>query len=204
MSLAAEKFKTPYEALLDVPAHQVAQIINGTLRVMSRPRPRHALASSILTSELVNPFHRGRGGPGGWIILDEPELHLSNGDILVPDLAGWRRERLPRLPNTPYFETIPDWVCEILSPSTARQDRIEKMPIYAQQGVAHSWIIDADLQTLEVYVLQAFLDKKQDWLLWRTYQNQEMVCAPPFEALSFELGGLWFDDAPADDGLRSG
>jgi len=187
MSVVAEQLKTVYEQFLDVPDHKVAQIINGELRVMSRPHPRHALASSSLTDELFSPFHKGRGGPGGWIILFEPELHLSNGDIVVPDLAGWRRERMPQLPDTAYFETIPDWVCEILSLSTAKQDRIEKMPIYAREGVAHAWIIDPELQTLEVYVLH----DERHWLQWQVYRDQDTICDPPFEAINFELGGLW-------------
>ena len=190
MALAAERLKTIYEEFLEVPAHKVAQIINGELVVMSRPRPRHGYASLSLGDELVGPFQKGRGGPGGWIIIDEPELHLEDGDILVPDLAGWRRERLPALPETPYFEIMPDWVCEILSPSTARSDRADKMPIYAREGVSHLWLIDPGIKTLEAYVLE-----NAHWLLWRTYQDNDAVSAPPFEAVAFELGGLWGPEA---------
>jgi Uma2 family endonuclease len=186
MSMPVKQMKSVYDAFLEVPSHKVAQIINGELRVMSRPRPQHAMASSSLGDELVSPFQKGRGGPGGWIILDEPELHLDDGDILVPDLAGWRRERMPTLPTTAYFEIIPDLVCEILSPSTAREDRVEKMPIYAHQGVAHLWLIDPEAQTLEVFILQ---DKH--WLLWQTHQKNDTVCAPPFEAVTFVLDVLW-------------
>ncbi len=121
MDGSAEDFAT-YEDLLKVPRHLVAEIINGRLVTHPRPAPKHALAYSSLGDELVGPFHKGRGGPGGWWILDEPELHLA-ADILVPDRAGWQRKRLPELPQTPYFQLAPDWVCEILSPSTARGDR---------------------------------------------------------------------------------
>jgi Uma2 family endonuclease len=186
MGLAAQRIKTTYEAFLEVPDTKVAQIINGELRVMSRPRPRHGFASLSLGDELVGPFQKGRGGPGGWILLDEPEWHLADGDILVPDLAAWRRERLPVLPDTAYFETTPDWICEILSPSTARQDRADKMPIYAGENVSYLWLIDPALKTLEVYTLE-----NTRWLLWQTFQQNEAVAAPPFDAISFDLGGLW-------------
>lgn len=187
MSVPAERLKTVYEEFLEVPDIQVAQIIAGQLVVMSRPRPRHAWASSSLSDELISPFQKGRGGPGGWIILFEPELHLDNGDILVPDLAGWRRERMPELPDTAYFETIPDWVCEILSPSTARQDRFDKMPLYARYGVSHLWLIDPEARAMEVYVLQ----DNGHWLLMQTYTDDAEVRAPPFEAISFSLAVLW-------------
>jgi Uma2 family endonuclease len=193
MAMAAEKVKTVYGQFLEVPDTHVAQIINGELVVMSRPKPRHVVASSSLGDELVSPFQKGRGGPGGWLILDEPELHLDDGDILVPDLAGWRRERMPSLPDTAYFETIPDWVCEILSPSTVRQDRCEKMPIYATQGVAHLWLIDPDLRSLEIYTRQDAY-----WLLLQTYTDAAEVTTPPFDAISFSLAVLWDEMSPED------
>jgi Uma2 family endonuclease len=184
--MPAERIKSVYDEFMEVPDTKVAQIINGELHVMSRPRPRHALASSSLGGELFNPFQKGRDGPGGWWILDEPELHLDNGDVVVPDLAGWRRERMPQLPETPYFETIPDWICEILSPSTARLDRFAKLPLYAKYGVGHLWLIDPELKTLEVYALQG-----GHWLLLQTLADDAAVCAPPFEAISFNLAALW-------------
>ena len=119
--------RATYQDVLDAPAHQVAEIIEGTLHTHPRPAPRHTLASSTLGNELGPPFHRGRGGPGGWWILDEPELHLGE-DILVPDLAGWRRERMAELPDTAYLTLAPDWVCEVLSASTRKLDLHEKRP----------------------------------------------------------------------------
>ena len=130
-----------YEDLLQVPEHLVAEIVNGRLVTHPRPAPRHLRASSRLGGELDGPFDQGRGGPGGWWILDEPELHLGP-QVLVPDLAGWQRERMPSLPETAWFELAPDWVCEVMSPSTARIDRVEKLPIYAAAGVGHVWHID--------------------------------------------------------------
>ena len=174
-----------YEDLLAVPAHLVAEIVNGQLRTHPRPRPRHLVASSALGAELGGPFQRGRGGPGGWWILDEPELHLG-ADVLVPDLAGWRRERMPEIPEASWFELAPDWVCEILSPSTARMDRVDKMAIYAREGVAHLWLIDPDLKTLEAFELT-----EKRWTVIATHGGDEPAHVAPFDAFALELGALW-------------
>ncbi len=176
-----------YEDLLEVPDHLVAEIIGSRLITHPRPAPRHAQASSSLGDELVSPFGKGRGGPGGWWILDEPELHLA-ADVLVPDLAGWRRERLPSLPETAWFELAPDWICEVLSPSTARIDRVEKLPLYANAGVGHIWLIDPNIRTLEVYENQ-----NGKWLLLNAFENGEHVRAVPFDAIEIELSVLWVD-----------
>jgi Uma2 family endonuclease len=141
--------RATYDDLRAVPAHLVAELLNGELVTSPRPSPHHARAASSLGAELYGPFDRGRGGPGGWIILDEPELHL-HGDVLVPDIAGWRRERMPALPQASAFELAPDWVCEILSPSTASVDRTEKLPIYGSERVGDVWLVDPLIQTLEV------------------------------------------------------
>ena len=174
-----------YEDLMQVPAHLVAEILDGRLVTHPRPGPRHALAYSSLGDELVGPYHKGRGGPGGWWILDEPELHLGP-DVLVPDLAGWRREHMPELPDSAWFETPPDWVCEILSASTAKGDRVLKMPIYAREGLSHLWLVDPDLRTLETYALN-----KGHWLLLNAYKDDDKVSAPPFDAIELDLGVLW-------------
>jgi hypothetical protein len=128
----AAKVRSVHEEYLAVPDHFVAEIIRGALVTYPRPAARHAAAASALGAELFGPFRWGRGGPGGWIILDEPELHLA-GNILVPDIAGWRRERMPELPDVAAFELAPDWICEVLSPSTEAADRADKLPIYAEQ-----------------------------------------------------------------------
>lgn len=130
-----------YQDIIDLPENIVGEIIYGQLETHPRPAPRHALAPGSIDDELISPFQKGRGGPGGWWILPEPECHLGT-QVLVPDLAGWRRQRMFALPETAWFEVIPDWVCEILSPSTARLDRIVKMPLYAQLGIVHLWLID--------------------------------------------------------------
>jgi len=133
----------------------------------------------------VPPFHEGRGGPGDWWILDEPELHLG-ADVLVPDLAGWRKTRMPHRPDTAYFPLAPDWVCEILSPSTAVVDRVKKLAIYAREGVAHAWLIDPALQTLEVFRLEG-----GRWVLLGTHAENEVVRAEPFAEIDLELDRLW-------------
>lgn len=174
-----------YEDLLHVPEHLVAEILNGTLHTQPRPSPRHAWAASALGGRLSNPFGIGDGGPGGWWILDEPEIHLGD-EVIVPDLAGWRRERLPALPDGAWIDLAPDWVCEILSPSTAKTDRAVKMPHYAVHEVRWLWLIDPALKTLEAFVLQ---DGR--WTLEATLRDADTVALRPFEAHPFSLADLW-------------
>jgi len=182
------KRRATYEDLLRVPEHQVGEIVDGEMHVSPRPASRHALASSALGSGLGPPFHNGRGGPGGWWILDEPELHLG-ADVLVPDLAGWRRERLPEFPDAPGFTLAPDWVCEVVSPSTERLDRAKKMPVYARVGVRHLWLVNPLARTVEVYRLT-----DGQWLLLATYEGAATVRAEPFDAIELELAPLWGED----------
>ena len=184
MAEAVQKLAT-YKDLLLVPENQVAEIIYGVLHTHPRPAPKHAWASSSLGDELVGPYFKNKGGPGGWWILDEPECHLGS-DIFVPDLAGWRKTRMPELPDTAWFELVPDWICEVLSPSTARLDRAEKMPLYAEHGVKYIWLIDPDLKTLEAY-------KNVDgrWVLLTTLDNDKTVSVEPFDATEFSLAALW-------------
>ncbi len=177
-----------YEDLLQVPPHKVAEIVDGDLHVSPRPASRHALASSGLGSQLWESFHRGHGGPGGWWIIDEPELHLG-ADILVPDLAGWRRERLPEFPDTAAFTLAPDWICEVISPSTESLDRAKKMPAYGRQGVAHLWLVNPLARTLEVYHLA-----EGRWLLLATHEGSVQVRAEPFDAVELDLAPLWGEE----------
>ena len=174
-----------YEDVIAAPEDNVAEIVEGYLYLSPRPAPRHSNAATVLGSTLNGAFHQGRGGPGGWWILFEPELHL-NGDVLVPNLAGWRRERLPELPEGPGFELAPDWLCEVLSPSTQRFDRRTKLPRYTLAGVAHLWLVDPSTRRLEVY---GRLDR--EWVLLEEYSGAAAVSAPPFEAIAVDLAPLW-------------
>jgi Uma2 family endonuclease len=185
MSAVPARKPATYQDLCDLPPNRVGQIVHGMLYSHPRPAPKHALSSSALGGKLFPRFHMGDGGPGGWWVLFEPELHLGN-DVLVPDLAGWRRERMPALPETAWFDLAPDWVCEILSPGTARLDRIEKMPIYAADGVKHLWLIDPELRMLEAYENQ-----QGRWTLIASHADQEVVRVAPFDAAVLELGWLW-------------
>ncbi len=175
-----------YQDILALPGNLVGEILQGQLYTHPRPAPRHAQAYSALGYAVGGTFGGGVGGPGGWWIIDEPELHLG-ADIVVPDLAGWRRERMPALPETAWFELAPDWACEILSPSTARTDRALKMPLYAREGVPHLWLVDPDAHTLEVYRLQ----DDGHWLLLDTLKENDPVKQPPFDAITFALESLW-------------
>jgi Uma2 family endonuclease len=184
------KRRATYEEVLRAPPHKVAEIIDGELVLSPRPAGPHAAAATALGEELGPPFKRGRGGPGGWIILDEPELHLGR-DVLVPDLAGWRRETMSAVANEPYFTIRPDWICEVLSPSTERFDRSDKIALYAAAGVSHAWLVNPLQRTLEV--LRLSLEQPRQWLSLGVYQNEAKVQAEPFEAFTLDLAVLWMD-----------
>lgn len=176
-----------------MPDHLVGEIVGGELTATPRPKPRHALSASRLGAKLCPPFDMGDGGPGGWWILDEPELHLGQ-DVLVPDLAGWRRERMPELPEAAWFELAPDWICEVLSASTARHDRATKLPVYAIKKVPHVWLVDPDARTLEVLRLQA-----DGYLVASVHGGDQVVRTEPFEAVELDLLVLWGETRPKDE-----
>lgn len=178
--------RATYEELLAAPRHVVAEIIGGELRTHPRPAPAHARAATRLGSRIERFFDEGDGGPGGWWILFEPELHFASGDILVPDIAGWRVERMPELPTTAYFATPPDCVCEVLPPSTAAEDRADKMPAYADAGVPHVWLIDPLVRTLEVMRLEG-----GRWFVAATFRGDALVRAEPFDSVELSLADLW-------------
>ena len=180
--------RATYEDLKKVPDIMVAEIVDGELHVSPRPALPHANAASALGALLGLPFHFGRGGPGGWIILFEPELHFGR-NVLVPDLAGWRRSRLPHVPDAPYLALAPDWVCEVSSPSTAMLDRAKKLQIYARAKVGHAWIIDPSAHLVEVLQREA-----GRWLIAAAYAGAKVVRADPFAEIPLDLGLLWTDE----------
>lgn len=178
---------SPYDRLNALPEGLTGEILNGQLHAQPRPSGIHVGVESALHSELSGPFDRGRGGPGGWRILMEPEIHfVRDKEVCVPDLAGWRRERLPRLPRDQRFEVVPDWVCEILSPSTESKDRRIKMPIYCRYGVRFAWLIDPLKQTLEAFILD-----DADWKALGIWHGEASAAVPPFESVPFSVAGLW-------------
>jgi len=175
---------------MQVPDHLVAEIIDGELFTSPRPALPHALAASSIGQDL-GPFARRPGSPGalgGWWILFEPELHFDE-DVLVPDLAGWRHERLPRVPNAAFMTLAPDWVCEVVSPATGRLDRVRKLPVYSRRGVAWAWLVDPIVRTLEVYRREG-----SSWTIATTHGGSETVRAAPFDTLEIDLGRWWPDD----------
>jgi len=183
--------RATYDDLRAVPDCMIAQIIDGELAVMPRPASPHALASSAIGSALFERFHGPPGGasaPGGWIILYEPELHLGD-DVLVPDLAGWRRRRMPTVPEVAAFTLPPDWVGEVLSPDSVGWDRVRKMRIWAREGVGHVWIVDPLARTLEVYRLAA-----GRWVVAGTHAGPEPVRAEPFEAVALAAHRWWREE----------
>jgi Uma2 family endonuclease len=171
-----------YEDLLKVPDHLVAELIDGELFTSPRPGVPHAEGASELLSILRTAF--GKRGDGSWHILFEPELHLG-GDVLVPDLAGWRTDHLPALPRTPSISIAPDWACEFLS-TNQRLDRAVKMPIYAREGVPYAWLIDVNAQYLEVKRLANGF-----WTELAVFSGEAKVRAEPFEAIEIDMTLVW-------------
>ena len=176
-----------YEDLYHIPENMVGEIIDGELYVHPRPSMKHSNVVSGLQDELGPPYRRGRGGPGGWVILFEPELRLGE-NTLVPDLAGWKKERLPAPPKTNWCDIAPDWVCEVLSPSTIRMDKTRKMPAYAQHNVSHLWLVDPRAKTLDVFRLES-----KRWLLVSSHAEDDLVRAEPFREIEISLADLWWE-----------
>lgn len=179
--------RATYEDVLNAPENKVAEILDGELVLSPRPTYRHARAQSALFGQLWRPFDQGQGGPGGWWLLTEPELHFGEA-VVVPDVGGWRRERLPEIPDRPWLDLAPDWVCEVLSPSTERIDRSRKLRIYAEAGVAHAWLVNPLQPTLEVLRL-----KDGVWTIVRVLTGTEAVPVEPFEAVPLDLRVVWGD-----------
>src|SRR5689334_2734041 len=183
--MAAKPLKknATYDDLREVPDHFVAEMFDGDLYASPRPALPHANTASALLIEIGKSFHHK--GPSGWVILIEPELHFAR-DVLVPDIAGWRRARLPNVPADAYSTLAPDWICEVLSTSTEAIDRGEKLRIYAREGVACAWLVDPIARSLEVMSLES-----GRWTKHERYEGETKVRAAPFDAIELELGTLW-------------
>lgn len=181
----ALKRNATYADLYGIPENFVGEILGGELYASPRPAYPHTFSASVLGVQLGGAFQLGINGPGGWLVLDEPELRMAD-DVLVPDLGAWRRERLPAPPTGEYPAVAPDWVCEVLSPSTERIDRAKKLAIYAREGVAYAWLVEPLQRTLEVLRLES-----GRWSLLATRSARDRVRAEPFEAIELDLATLW-------------
>lgn len=187
MTSAALRIPSLYDQLTALPESLTGEIINGQLRTQPRPGWPHALVTSRLGADLEGPYGRGRGGPGGWWIIDEPEVHfVLDLEVTVPDLAGWRRERLPVPPQGHKVTVVPDWICEVLSPATSSTDREEKMPLYARHGVRFAWLVNPRSHTLEAFMLE-----QGAWITLGVFGEDEKVAVPPFELVTLDLADLW-------------
>jgi Uma2 family endonuclease len=183
--IAPAKRNATYDDLLAVPPHLTAEIIFGSLYTHPKPAAPHANTQFSLGGELSGPFQKGRGGPGGWWFMTEAELHLGP-HVVAPDVSAWRKERMLHLPSTAYVTLPPDWVCEIISPSTESIDRGPKRRISATYSVGHLWHLHPVARYLEVYAL-----REKQWVHIETFQDGEEVRAPPFDAVAFQLSDLW-------------
>jgi Uma2 family endonuclease len=165
---------------------RVWEVLGGSLEAQPRPRPAHSRAQARVAGELSGPFDQGRGGPGGWWLLIEPDVEFEVHEIVVPDVAGWRRERMSVLPAERPIRTRPDWTCEVLSPSNRRRDRGRKADLYLRAGVPHYWIVDPDERMLE-----AFEAKAGAWVRLGAWSDGDTLRIPPFEAIELDVGGLF-------------
>jgi Uma2 family endonuclease len=182
--------RATYQDLLDLPKHVVGEIIEGELYASPRPASPHARACVAMSTDLFGNFDGppgDRDAVGGWWILSEPELHFG-ADVLVPDLAGWKRDRMPQMPSVAYFKLPPDWVCEVSSPSTAALDRNRKLHVYGREGIPHCWIVDPLVKTLEVFRLE-----KGNWTAVVAHAGNARVKAEPFAAAELDLSRWWLE-----------
>lgn len=178
---------TLYEDLAALPEGLTGEILDGQLHTQPRPTGSQVRTETELAYDLVGSYGRGRGGPSGWWILVEPEIHfVTDEEVAVPDLVGWRRERMPQIPQGRRFEVVPDWICEVVSPSTASKDREIKMPLYARYGVAFAWLVDPTRRTLETFRLEG-----REWRLLADASGDDRIAVTPFDALQLDLSNLW-------------
>jgi Uma2 family endonuclease len=180
--------KATYEDLYDVPENMTGEIIDGELIVTPKPAPKHTHVTTVLGAEIEPAYRRGRGGPGGWVFLAETEVRPGE-DTVVPDLAGWRKERFPARIENNWVPVAPDWVCEVLSPGTVRNDKVRKMPLYARHGVGYVWLIDPAAMTMDVFRLGA----EGGWSLMASFAENDKVRAEPFQEIEINLEDLWLE-----------
>jgi Uma2 family endonuclease len=184
-----------WDDLDEVSEGYIGEIVAGEIVVTPRPNAPHMKAAGELTHALGSPFHKGIGGPGGWVIYEEPRIRFGE-DVRVPDLAGWRKERWTDPPRKGPLTIVPDWTCEVLSERTKADDITVKLPLYARAKVLHAWLIDPDARTLEVYRLEG-----DRWFLAATHAGEARVRAEPFDAVELDLSLLWLPPEPDEEDL---
>lgn len=177
-----------YADLLALPEDVRGEVLAGELTLSPAPLPRHSKAQGSARRFLGGPFDDddGRGGPGGWWIFVEVDVALGPHDIVRPDLVGWRRERLPQPGTMRPIQVAPDWVCEVLSPSTAARDRVAKRRLYAQAGIPYYWLIDPELRLLEALALREGV-----WVELGVFDETASARIAPFDAVELEIGRLF-------------
>ena len=184
--------RATYQDILEAPENKIAELIDGELILSPWPTLAHSHCLVALSAQIGSAFWLGRSGPGAWLILNKPELHFDQREtVLVPDITGWRRERMIELPTGAGVELAPDWACEILSPATAQLDRYTKLPLYAAQGVPWLWLIDVEGRTLEIHRREP-----EGYLFLGVFTGALKVRAPPFDTIELDLSLLW-GDVPA-------
>ncbi|HYV46950.1 MAG TPA: Uma2 family endonuclease [Myxococcaceae bacterium] len=185
---AFTKKPATYDDIRQLPEGMNGELVDGQLFAWPRPTMGHAHLAGVLLYELHGSFDLGKGVHGRWWIFREPELHFGP-NVVIPDLAGWRRERLPKMPDVPFMELAPDWICEITSRSTASFDRVNKLPVYLKAGVAFAWLVDPTSRTIE-----ALQKVKDHWTLIGNFPGDAPARIEPFEAHEFDLSTLWLED----------
>jgi Uma2 family endonuclease len=186
------KQQPPTLADLDaLPPGVVGEIIEGVLYTMTKPRMRHQRTMRMISGRVGEPFDNERGGPGGWWIVPEPGIELPNTPEITPDVAGWRRERMPEMPFDEPIRVVPDWVCEILSKTTRRHDLLVKLPYYAKIGVSHHWLVDLEARVLIAHRLEA-----SEWRIIGTYSDETEARIAPFDAVPLNVADWWPPAAP--------
>lgn len=193
MTGAVAKRMATYADLERMPANERAEILGGEIQSSPAPLPRHSKAQGALRRFIGGPYDDddGHGGPGGWWIFVEVDVAFGAHDVVRPDLSGWRRERLANPGDRRPIDIAPDWVCEVLSPSTTAIDRVHKRDLYATHGVHHYWIVDTDARTVEVFELRDGV-----WILSGNFDHTSTVALPPFDGLSLDIGRLFLPVDP--------
>ena len=182
-----------YDDLAALPEDVKAEVVRGALEVSPAPLPRHARVQRTLGRVVGGAFDDddGEGGPGGWWILPEVDVRLTRHDIVRPDVAGWRRERLPDPGDLRPIDVVPDGICEITSPSNARRDRVDKARLYLEAGVPFYWIVDP-----ETRVLEALVRDGARWVEAGRFSDGDVVRLAPFEAIEIKITRLFLPERP--------